>query len=82
MSHPLCRILTGLDVLRDHRAKIRSFLKARAASLRIQDVKENPHSLPGTPLFTRFVQAWTDAANSTVQCVFHGTAGASSLSPA
>jgi len=68
--------LSGLDVLAEQRAGVRAFLRAKAAVLHVEQIEENPHSRPGAPLFTRFIQAWASAADTRVQLCFHGTAEA------
>eukprot|EP00940_MAST-03C_sp_MAST-3C-sp2_P000307 g307.t1 len=64
------------DVLRSHRERIRDFLQENwkaDKAVKVKDIQENPHSLPGQPLYNRFVEAWQRVADQTVQCVFHGT---------
>ena len=39
----------------------------------IEACEPNPHSLPGTALYQRFVTAWSRAPCKEVQLVFHGT---------
>lgn len=75
-------VATNSDPLHGHRAQIRSFLAARAGALRILSVDDNPFSRQGTPLFERFVAAWSASKDATVQCVFHGTAEANVSSSA
>lgn len=65
------------DVLSVHRNEIRSFLSTNWKSERlgeIVEIKENPYSKPGQPLYERFLRAWQLVEDTTVQCVFHGTA--------
>ena len=64
------------DVLAPMRLRIHAFLKQKAESLGIKDVKENEHSLPGTELYTRFVHCWEQVGDQTLKAVFHGTAEA------
>ena len=61
------------DVLAFERENIMSFLASRARTLNITSLVPNPHSLPGTPLYSRFVESWNQVADQTVQLCFHGT---------
>ena len=65
-----------MDVLGQHRRNVRAFLASKASSLDIVELKENEHSLPGRPLFARFIQAWANVRDTHVELVFHGTAEA------
>jgi len=42
----------------------------------IKEIITNPYSLPGTPLYNRFVSKWEQVADQTVELCFHGTAEA------
>jgi hypothetical protein len=64
------------DVLSRQRAKIRSFLRLKGASLRVEACEANPHAAPGTPLYCRFAAALRRCSDKRVQLVFHGTAEA------
>jgi hypothetical protein len=64
------------DVLSRQRAKIRSFLRQKGASLRVEACEANPHAAPGTPLYCRFAAALRRCSDKRVQLVFHGTAEA------
>lgn len=64
------------DVLSRQRAKIRSFLRQKGASLRVEACEANPHAAPGTPLYCRFAAALRRCSDERVQLVFHGTAEA------
>ena len=63
------------DVLSEHRTNIENFLNKhwKEQMGKIIEIKENPHSLPGTPQYNRFVEEWQKVADQTVKCVFHGT---------
>lgn len=62
-----------VDELAKERSRIHAFLAAKATVLRVEACKPNPHSLPGTKLYERFVAARKRCADKTVQLVFHGT---------
>ena len=67
------------DVLGEHRKTIQEYLqKTKFAEIvgEILDIKTNPHSLPGTPQYQRFVLEWQRVADQTVELVYHGTAEA------
>jgi len=63
------------DVLSEHRTNIENFVNKHWIEQmgKIIEIKENPHSLPGTPQYNRFVEEWQKVADQTVKCVFHGT---------
>jgi len=61
------------DNLAEQRARINAFLAAKATALRIDSCKPNKFSLPGTPLYARFVAARKRCADKSVELVFHGT---------
>lgn len=61
------------DALAPQRARIRAFLAAKAQVLRVRSCEPNPHSVPGTRLYARFVAARARCADKSVQLVFHGT---------
>ena len=65
-----------LDVLADQRKSIRSWLAANASGLHISACDANPHSMPGKPLYNRFVESWQRVPDQTVKLCFHGTAEA------
>jgi hypothetical protein len=63
------------DILRPYRESIRSFLGNQAASdsLHVGEVFDNPHSLPGTPLYEGFASAYEKVRDKAIKLVFHGT---------
>ena len=65
-----------LDVLADQRKSIRSWLATNASGLHIVACDANPHSMPGKPLYNRFVESWQRVPDQTVKLCFHGTAEA------
>uniref|UniRef100_A0A7S4A0C8 Macro domain-containing protein n=1 Tax=Pelagomonas calceolata TaxID=35677 RepID=A0A7S4A0C8_9STRA len=65
-----------LDVLADQRKSIRSWLATNASGLHIAACDANPHSMPGKPLYNRFVESWQRVPDQTVKLCFHGTAEA------
>ena len=65
-----------VDELGEARAKIQAFLRARGTVLKVQRCDANPHALPGTPLYERFVAARRRCRDQRLQLVFHGTAAA------
>jgi hypothetical protein len=63
------------DVLSHHRTSIHDFLQKnwKKEFGEIVEVKENPFSRPGQPLYNSFVTQWQQVQDQKVQCVFHGT---------
>jgi hypothetical protein len=69
------------DILRPFREGIRSFLQQQAASssLHVGEVFDNPHSLPGTPLYEGFSHAYNQVRDKEFKLVFHGTPEANTV---
>jgi O-acetyl-ADP-ribose deacetylase (regulator of RNase III) len=62
-----------LDVLADQRNSIQDWLAKNAKGLNVTACDPNPHSMPGKPLYNRFVESWQRVSDQTVKLVFHGT---------
>ena len=65
-----------LDVLADQRNSIQDWLANNAKGLNVTACDPNPHSMPGKPLYNRFVESWQRVSDQTVKLCFHGTAEA------
>ena len=65
------------DVLKAHRDSIEQFLSTNFSGQQgvgsIKEITTNPFSLPGTPMYNRFVAQWEQVSDQTVELCFHGT---------
>ena len=61
------------DLLHEQRQRLLPLLHENAFHLPATDVEINPYSLPGTPLYERFVAARAQLPDKSMRLFFHGT---------
>jgi hypothetical protein len=67
-------LAAGHDLLHAERMRLAGVLRRSAPSGHaVTELWENPDSVPGRPLYERFVDAWRRASDRRVRIVFHGT---------
>jgi len=64
----------GQDICAAARSGLARVLREKASILKVTQVVDNPHSMPGKPLYERFYQAWAQHGDALIKLVFHGTA--------
>ncbi|KAG8470926.1 hypothetical protein KFE25_009347 [Diacronema lutheri] len=64
-----------MDLLLAYRTGVDRFLSEHAVQygFRVREVVHNKHSRPGTPLYSRFYDAYRKCRDKSIKLVFHGT---------
>ena len=65
------RRVRSLDVLADQRKSIQDLAREEREGLNVTACDANPHSMPGKPLYNRFVESWQRVLRPD-ETVFHG----------
>lgn len=66
----------GSDILWSQRRAIVKLLTQQNVPIVVTELRENEYSLPGQPLYERFLNAWCECPDKSIRLVFHGTPAA------